>query len=275
MFELPAPVDDGLLIPDVGSWSIAKHHFLRRYVDAFMTAMRGKRWSGLHYIDLFASAGVERIRDTNQLEWGSALIAAQSPHPFSRLHFCELDRDRYQALHARLARLSHPQEPQIIQGDANVAVTQVVNALPPRTLSLAFLDPHGLHLAFETLRTLSRRKVDLIIFFPDHLDALRNWEAVYHDNPNSNLDRVLGTPTWRERIKATAQSNWADVLSKLYVEQIRSLGYTHFEHERISLPNGRHLYKLIYCSSADIGAKIWRGISARKADGQSTFPFDP
>jgi three-Cys-motif partner protein len=273
MFELPPPLEDGLFTPEVGSWSIHKHHFLRRYVDAFTTSMRRKRWSGLHYIDLFASAGLERIKDSGALEWGSPLIAAQAPHPFARLHLCELDKNRFEALQARIGRFQHRAEPQLIMGDANVVVSQVTASLPPRSLSLAFLDPHGLHLNFDTLRVLSRHKVDLIIFFPDHLDALRNWEAVYHGNPNSNLDRVLGTATWRERLNATAKSNWAQALSDLYVDQIRSLGYTHFEAERISLPTGRFLYKLVFCSTSDVGAKIWRGISMRKADGQSTFNF--
>src|SRR5688572_28851366 len=155
MFELPAPQDDGLYTPVVGPWSNHKHHFLRRYVDAFTTAMRGKGWSGLHYIDLFASAGVERIKDSNTLEWGSPLIAAQAPHPFTQLHLCELDKDRLEALRARVGRFKQAVEPQLVLGDANVAVAQVSAALPPRSLSLAFLDPHGLHLSFNTLRSLS------------------------------------------------------------------------------------------------------------------------
>jgi three-Cys-motif partner protein len=98
MFDLPLPVDDGLLTPEVGSWSIHKHHFLRRYVDAFTTAMRRKPWSGLHYIDLSANAGLERIKDSGALEWGSPLIAAQAPHRFSQLHLCERDKNRFEAL---------------------------------------------------------------------------------------------------------------------------------------------------------------------------------
>jgi three-Cys-motif partner protein len=273
MFELPPPVDDGLFIPEVGSWSIHKHHFLRRYIDAFTTAMRQKRWSGLHYVDLFAGAGVERIKDSGSLEWGSALIAAQAPHRFSRLHLCELDRKRFDALRMRVSKLGQAVEPQLICGDANLVAAEVMSAHPPRSLSLAFLDPHGLHLNFDTLGVLSRRKVDLIIFFPDHLDALRNWEAVYHDDPNSNLDRVLGTPVWRTRLDATARTNWAQVLGDLYIEQIGKLGYRCFESERISLPNGRFLYKLIYCSASSVGQKIWRGISMRKPGGQGTLDF--
>lgn len=62
MPELPPPDDDGLIIPEVGEWSRDKHHFLRRYIHAFTTAMKDKGWSGLHYIDLFAGAGMERIK---------------------------------------------------------------------------------------------------------------------------------------------------------------------------------------------------------------------
>lgn len=88
MFQLEPPEDDGLFIPEVGLWSAHKHHFLRRYIDAFTTTMRMKRWSGLHYVDLFAGAGIERLKD-NGLDWGSPLIAAQAPHRFARLHLCE------------------------------------------------------------------------------------------------------------------------------------------------------------------------------------------
>src|SRR4051794_7888812 len=97
MFNLSPPEPDGLYTPTVGPWSAAKHHFLRRYIDAFTTAMREKKWHGLHYIDLFASAGVERIRGAG-LDWGSPLIAAQAPNRFARLHFCEIKKRSYDAL---------------------------------------------------------------------------------------------------------------------------------------------------------------------------------
>ena len=40
MPDLPKPVDDGLPTLSVGEWSRDKHHFLVRYLDAFVTAMR-------------------------------------------------------------------------------------------------------------------------------------------------------------------------------------------------------------------------------------------
>src|SRR5690349_7803296 len=125
MFDLPAPQDDGLYTPVVGPWSAHKHHFLRRYIDAFTTAMRKKRWSGLHYIDLFASAGIEKI-ENGPLDCGSPLIAAQAPHQFSRLHCCELKKRSFEALSKRVARIPQPQPPQLLSGDANLKIDEIV-----------------------------------------------------------------------------------------------------------------------------------------------------
>ena len=103
--ERPEPVEDGLVTPEVGAWSKSKHHFLRRYIYAFTTAMKS-HWSQLHYIDLFAGAGIERLRGGG-LEWGSPLLAALTDNPFTRLHLCEIDEERVAALRQRLAAF-HP-----------------------------------------------------------------------------------------------------------------------------------------------------------------------
>jgi three-Cys-motif partner protein len=271
VFDLPPPSDDGLLIPDVKPWSADKHYFLRRFVDGFTTAMRDK-WPELHYVDLFAGAGIERVEGLG-LDWGSPLIAAQAPYNFTRLHLCELDADKFRALSVRVAGFGQPQPPQLIHGDANSAVKAIVPTLPARALSLAFLDPYGLHLHYRSVAGIAARKVDLIIFFPDHLDALRNWEAYYADDPESNLDLFLGTGEWRTRKAQTPPDRWVDVLREIYEAQLRKLGYTEFEYERIRRTDGRPLYRLIFCSRDKAGGKIWRGISHRSPDGQGQFQW--
>jgi three-Cys-motif partner protein len=193
-------------------------------MDAFTTSMRDK-WGGLHYVDLFAGAGIERLRKSKTLEWGSPMLAAQTRFPFNGLHLCEKSRPKHKALSARTARIRR--DCQIVHGDANEKVDEVVAAIPRKTLSLAFLDPYGLHLEFETIRKLSDVRADLIIFFPDHLDALRNWERHYLKNPDSNLDRCLGAAVnWRSILDATPPGRLAEVLRGLYVKQIGTLGYT-------------------------------------------------
>lgn len=266
MFELVPPTGDGFVIPRVKPWSAHKHYFLRRFIDGFTTAMKDK-WPELHYIDLFAGAGIEDIEGQG-LEWGSPLIAAQAPHKFTRLHFCELDQQKFNALRDRVQRFPQPQPPQLIQGDANKSVAEVVNEIPANGLSLAFLDPYGLHLWYESVKKLSARKVDLIIFFPDRMDALRNWEAYYAGDPDSNLDRFLGTGEWRQRKDETPPDRWVDTLRDVYEAQLRKLGYVEIDYERIFRTGGAPLYRLIFCSRNKAGGTIWRGISKRLPDGQ-------
>jgi three-Cys-motif partner protein len=272
MLKLPQPKDDGLFIPTVGEWSHDKHYFLIRYIDAFTTAMKNKKWTGLHYIDLFAGAGIEQLETSGKLEWGSAMIAAQARNRFTQIHLCEKEKRPYEALESRVHKIRP--DAQVLHGDANKKISEIIGQIPSGTLSLAFLDPYGLHMEFETLKTLSALRADLIIFFPDRLDVLRNWEHNYFDNPDSNLDRCLGPGAdWRSRINETPREQLAVVLRKLYVSQIQTLGYTNFEYERITM-GGHPLYILIFCSHSNTAARLWRGISQIKPNKQRTFKFE-
>lgn len=272
-FKLPAPEEDGLHSPAVKPWSADKHHFLMRYIHAFTGAMHKKRWDALHYIDLFAGAGVENVEGKG-LDWGSPLIAAQSPVRFAQLHLVEKDATKHDALVKRLEQFSQPCTPQVIRGDANKCVGDVINQVPSGTLSLAFLDPYGLHLHYNTLKTLADRQVDFVIVFPDHMDALRNHAFYYKGNPNSKLTQVLGTDEWESALAAATGDKEAEILKDIYVAQIKALGYEYFEYERIGRRDGHPLYRLIFCSRDPVGAKIWRGIAQRKPDGQSSFDFE-
>ena len=277
MFNLPRPKHDGLHVGDVGDWARDKHYFLRRYIDAFTTAMRPKtptKWSSLHYIDLFAGPGIVKLRESGELEWGSPLIAAQAPNSFDTLHFCDRDEQCHRALTARVDRLGLANKCRVLLGDANERVREIVDDIPSRSLSLAFLDPHGLHLNFDTLKVLAAKRVDLIVFFPDHLDVLRNCEYVYHDDPSSNLDRCLGPGVnWRVNLENTPKDKWAEVLRKLYTTQIAGLGYKEFEYVRVERSPGHPLYLLIFCSRHPLAARLWRRIGEKRPDGQRSFDF--
>lgn len=271
MSDPSPPADDGMLAPEVGPWSQAKHHFLRRYIDIFTVGMKNKRWA-LHYVDLFAGAGVEQVKDGNR-DWGSPLIAAQAKAPFAQLHLCERDPEKFDALSKRLNAFPQPSKPQLINDDANKAVKTIIGAIPSsESLTLAFLDPYGLHLDFETVRALAGRRTDFIIFFPDHIDMLRNWR-MYGGQDESNLDRFMGTRAWRDFVQETPQDRLAEAFRHLYVEQVRRLGYEHFDFERIERSDGVPLYQLIFCSKHERGGEFWRKIAQRKADGQGSFNF--
>ena len=273
MPELPEPVDDNLVIPEVAEHSKYKHYFIRRYMDAFTSSMR-KKWAGLHYIDLFAGAGVERLRNSGKLDWGSPMIAAQMRFKFTKLHLCENDSQKYEALKSRIERIRS--DSQILFGNAKDKIYDIVDEIPNGTLSLAFLDPYGLHMEMWMLELLAKKRVDMIIFFPDRLDALRNWEAYYLENPESNLDHCFGNGIdWRTMMKHLPPEKQAEELRNMYISQIKNkLGYTHFDFERIKTVTGQPIYYLIFCSRDEFAARLWRAISGKKPDGQRTFNFD-
>lgn len=270
---LPSPQLDGLETPTVGAWTKDKHHYLWRYIDIFTTGMKNS--FELHYVDLFAGTGIAKIEDS-ELLWGSPLLAAQARSKFHRLHLCERDPKKFGALQRRLEAFTQPIPPNLLQGDANEHVASIAAAIPAMgTLSLAFLDPYGLHLNFETIRTLTanHRRVDLLIYFPDRVDILRNFDRYAADAFDTNLDRFLGTDAWRNELKGIATNRRGEVILKIYQDRLRSIGYEFSDSVRISRRDDVPLYQLVFCSRHVLGAKFWKEIKKTEPDGQRQLNF--
>jgi three-Cys-motif partner protein len=238
----------------------------------FGTSMKNK-WKELHYIDLFAGSGITKLKDKEKLGWGSPLIAAQNPKKvINKLHLCEKNKEKYHALKTRIKSIENPPEIQIFNADGNKKAKKIIDDIPRDSLCLSFLDPYGLHLNFETIKILSQRRGDLIIFYPDKLDILRNWHEYYYDNPKSNLDLFLGADSnWREVLSNTASANYVDKFANIYQNQLHKIGYNYTSKERIPA-KGRELYLLIFASKSKFALKLWTENVSIKANGQRTFP---
>ena len=151
--------DDGLIVGEVGPWATEKHDRLRRYIQA----SRGARakflppdgTGGASYIELYSGAGRSLISGTNQIIDGSAVVAFNagraSGHPFSEMHLSDLEAQNSSALAQRIKALGGSATSYV--GDAGVVVDQVMNAINPHGLHLAFLDPFNLaHSRFRSSR---------------------------------------------------------------------------------------------------------------------------
>lgn len=264
--------EDGLPVREVGPWSRDKHHYLRRYIFAFTTAMKGKpSWRGLGYIDLFCGPGLCRLRDSDEEIDGSPLIALASPKPFDVFVFVDKSRDAIEALEKRFADRCASVVPYTRVGDCNEEIEDIVRELPADFLYLAFIDPTGLHIHFDTIRALvQQRRVDLIISWMDHLDLLRNVDEYYYHDPDSNLDYALGKDLdWRREYDALLNRDAAHksrFFLDLYQRQLASLGYHFGVHHRISgvVP----FYLLLFASRHDLGVKLWNQTSKKDRRGQ-------
>jgi len=273
--------DDGLPTwEEAGLWTRDKLYFWYRYLDITTTAMvaRENLPGGVVYVDLFAGAGVCTLRESNERIPGSILIAANMTKPFVRIVGCEAAEELADACRARLAKTMVAKRCHVLTGDCNERIEDIVDLIPGRTLTLAFIDPKGLDARFTTIAALSeRRKVDLVILFADAYDIPRNIEQHYRQDPTSKLDQVLGPDSqWRERLDQLPNPtgpNKRELFRQIYEGQLaRHLKYVHVRHKSIRSPRGP-MYTLVYASRHPLGLQFWDQALNKDSGGQPMLPF--
>ena len=269
--------DDGLPVREAGPWTFNKLWWWNRYIEIATVAMADKpHWSGLVYVDLFAGPGICVSRRDGSRIPGSPLIAAQAPKQFEKLLLCEEDPELAAACEKRLSLIGAANRSTVFRGDCNEQISSIANQIPDRSLTLAFVDPTGLHADFESIRKLTEnRRVDLVILFADNMDIVRN-VVVYAKQNQSNLDRTLGPDSgWRnEWTSLTNQTpaNIARLFVKIYKQQLaRHLGYLHTDDEVLKNSLGTPIYRLVYASKNKLGLKFWQETASKERLGDRLF----
>jgi three-Cys-motif partner protein len=153
----------------------------------------------------------------------------------------------------------------------------MVGEIPPRALTLAFIDPENLNVAFETIRKLSAcGQVDLLILFADRMDLVRNVDLYERQQP-SVLDRVMGADSdWRGQWNQLANrtpENICRLFADEFKQQLRRrLGYVVFGEKVISSEKAP-LYRLIFASKNEKGLEFWNKITQKDRGGQMNLGF--
>jgi len=273
LLELVAD-DDGLPCRPCGKWTEQKLWKWNRYLEITTSAMVGNpQWkAGLIYIDLFGGPGVCQIRDTGKRLPGSPLLACRTPKPFDKVLIAELDKALARACETRLQTLSQADYFRVYQGDCNEVVQDMLQEVPDRSLSLAFIDPEGLDVRMSTLRMLAEnRRVDFLLLFADAIDLVRNVD-MYEQDPESKLHAAFGSESvWRpewDALQNRSGRNVRALFAKLFEQQIRDeLGYAGVRHTIIDGSRGP-LYRLIYASKHERGLEFWDKVTKRDISGQ-------
>ncbi|MGB8658652.1 MAG: three-Cys-motif partner protein TcmP [Candidatus Zixiibacteriota bacterium] len=261
---------DGLPFRCVGAWSEAKHYYLKRYIETFTTSMR-KKWHGqLYYIDLFTGPGKCMARETEREIDGSPLIALNTLYPFARYFFVDLNDEVLNTLSERCKNHPNLKRVKLIRSDCNLVIDDIITDIPPRSLSLAFIDPTGLHFKFPTLQKLAQRRVDLIITFPIDMAIKRNINK-FLSEPHCPLDDVIGDTGWR-------QFSTGREIIEYYRKKLTSLDYQDVKlGEEIpirSINKNLPLYCLLFASKHPLGHQFWQDISKIEHTGQRRFDFN-
>lgn len=254
--KMTSPID-GLAIRPSGPWIARKHFYLKRYADIFSRGMK-RKWA-LTYIDLFAGPGRCGIELTGEEKDGSPLIALG--HDFSSYIFVEQSQEDLEVLKTRCSHSPKFSRIKFILGDCNTTVNQI----HPEGLSLAFIDPTGIDVHFDTIRTLTKnRRVDLLMNIQFGMDIKRNFEHYLKIKSGSDLDLFLGgNVDWNE-LKSPRDA------IKLYKKRIQELDYSTVEYKDIVIRNIKNapMYFLLFASKNPKGIDFWKKISTKDEIGQ-------
>jgi three-Cys-motif partner protein len=272
------PIDDGFVIPEVGGWAETKYRLLSLYDTLFSSGMRHK-WDKRIYIDLYAGAGINRIRGTQRLVYGSPLLALQVNHPFDKYIFCEKHRQNIDALRTRTKKLSADADVHFIEGDCNAKVSEILSAIPQASqqstvLSLCLVDPYNLGIKFDTIARLGQRFTDFLVLLALYMDANRNY-STYIKETSTKVGDLLGDTTWRSRwLKAQFSSvSFPRFVADEYAKRMSELGYlpTPRMKEVRSFEKNLPLYHLAIFSRHSRAYEFWGEVLKYSTDQLGMF----
>lgn len=255
---------DGLPLACVGDWVDEKHARVRRYVDISRAVRRQflNGGGGATYIDLFCGPGRARIRQTQRIVDGSALVAAneglRTGAPFTEFFVADLNPAFVEATVARLNAVGVGAHSFV--GPAAETVETVAAALPRYALNFALLDPYDLGtLPFTVIQQLAGvARIDILIHVS--LQDLQRNLARYLDAPHSPLD--LFAPGWR-RIAAIPSKDvdlrnrirvfWQDLIKECDLKAAEGI-------ERVSGSKNQPLYWLVFAARHERAIEFWEKI---------------
>lgn len=179
----------------VGSWAILKLAILAYYIDVYTTIIKA-RFRETYYLDLFAGPGLNRIRRTHDIIFGSPLLAEKTPKEnkkFDKLILIEKNKKYADSLAKLLPQAA------VIAEDVNSGGLGKGLSMFPNKRSipfLAFVDPEGLEIEWSTLRILLERWSDVIINYQP--SAVRRAVGCVQMSESfaQTLTRYFGTKKW-------------------------------------------------------------------------------
>ncbi|NUQ85215.1 MAG: three-Cys-motif partner protein TcmP [Anaerolineales bacterium] len=266
-----------------GAWTYDKLFYLNAYLDRFIVSMRGEKqkWRSIHYIDLFAGPGKNALPD-GRLLLGSPLLALSQKRPFDRYFFSDLESANIEVLRKRCAQFSAEYSKISFEvGDANQVVNRVVKTILAidkpitdkwQSLNLAFLDPEGLELHWETVEKLASRRTDLIIYYPQ-MGISREGAKEIDQKPPTRIDLFFGDTGWRQiyqKYQRGEESFLHRALLDYYKSKLKSFGYVYDPLPEPIFKNSKDapLYRLLFACKHPLGNKFWADVTKNLPSGQ-------
>lgn len=277
--------DDGLEPAEYALHTLEKLSIVHYYLDGFDRACtRTKRFGGWTYVDSFAGSGHVRVRATNRIFEGSALIGLRSGA--SKVIAVEASSERVFALRKRFDRAAAGVQYQVEVGDANRALAPLMSDISPRTPVFVLHDPEGTELSWGTVVAVARcnpqrtRKPEQLINFTAGILRLLWVNKEIPEELVDSLDQFFGSSEWIELHKdrragrLRAHETLLEAV-RLYESQLREVGYEQVlsrEIRRENVTQGPPAYHLIFASDHDAAPRIMDAAFRKGFVGQLPMP---
>jgi len=230
------------------AWTPLKLILLMYYVDVY-TRIIPRYFDNMFYLDLLAGAGIDEIKETGDKVAGSPIVVATfSRSPFRKLFLMEMDDDRASALELRMSHILAGDKFEVLKGDANVRVDDVLDHLRNKgSHYLAFVDCQGLDIWWDTMEKLLRLRGDIVFV-----------------HQTAEINRVCGRAKQSQadaeclsKFYGTAQHDWEkdrDTLCAAYEQNLRRRrGIT----ISIKIKSDSFHYDVIFATRVTRGGSPW------------------
>lgn len=193
-----------------GYWTEVKLQALEDYLFFFGHALKNKNFE-LLYIDAFAGTGECEITENNRTRIipGSVKIAIDLEAAFTKLIFIDDKKKHIKELETLCSE--HPKV-EIYYSDANIKVIELCKTINwKNTRAIMFLDPYGLSVEWETLKSIAATQA-IDVFFLFSLSGFFRQAAIDFNKVDEHIakkiDICLGTTEWRDVLyKRTGQQD--------------------------------------------------------------------
>lgn len=257
---------------EIGYWSEIKLDILAKYQGVYSKILAKQPGLRHVYIDGFAGAGEHISRATGEVVAGSPLQALRVVPPFREFYFIDLSGERVDHLRSLAGGRS---DVHVLHGDCNrVLLDEVFPQVrwEDYRRALCLLDPYGLDLQWEVVRTAGRlRTVDLFLNFPI-MDANRN---VLWRNPSgvpvdqaARLTAFWGDDSWRTAVYRPSQQMGLfgdevekaenDAIAEVFRQRLRDVAGFANVPKPMPMRNsvGAVVYYLYFASQKDVANDI-------------------
>lgn len=262
-------------LDEINYWSEIKLDIVREYASAYSKILSAQRNPSLGhiYVDAFAGAGIHISKTTGKFVPGSPLNALHIEPPFKEYYLIDLASKKAESLREVVGDRPNVK---IYEGDCNEVLLETVfprSKYEDYRRALCLLDPYGLHLTWDVMRTAGEmRSVEIFLNFPI-FDMNRN---ILWRNPEKvdarqieRMNAFWGDDSWRQAAYKTTDNlfGWEEktdnqAIVEAFQERLRAVAG--FKHVPNPMPmrnsNRAVVYYLFFASHKPVASRIVKNI---------------